>query len=308
MIAPAAAHSVIVLPGSNQAASVNASADDFYFDVGETANLFLYIIHPEGANFAEIGEAFNITQKVLSPDGTLQNVTVTRSSSNVSYDIGDGNSVTANWYSSNIKLDQEGVYYVLSSQKGYDENGEQTRERNSVTVLYSGDSSTGWDNLKKTGLDSGAKAILHPTADARAIQSGSSLSFFLTGDIRWFENEVTDPADILDPLPVIAGVYTTPSQMAADGAGLSIESQVISNANPTVSFKLTQSGVWTFMAVNEKGEIGDDNYQSVYVMPVKTAGTGSDADDDEDSSIPGLGIIGLIACVGIAGALFMRRK
>lgn len=305
MLLPAAAHSVIVLPGSNQAASVNASADDFYFSVNETAHLFLYIIHPADSNFAEIGEAFNITQKVISPDGTLQNVALTRSDSNVSYDIGDGTTVTTNWYSSDIKLDQEGVYYILSTQKGYNEQGEQNRERNSVTVLYSGNSSTGWDNLKKNGLDSGMPAILHPTTDARTIQPGSSLSFFLTGNVSWFENEVADSSDVLNPLPVIAAVYTNPGQMEANGSGVLVESVVTSNANPTVSFNLTEPGVWTFMAVNEKGEIGGDNYQSVYVMPVPKSGTGS---GDEDSSIPGIGILGLIACVGVAGALFMRRK
>ncbi|WP_316558817.1 hypothetical protein [Methanimicrococcus stummii] len=308
MVMPAAAHSVIVFPGADQAKSVNVTADDFYFNVGDTAKLYLYIIHPSEANYAEIGESFNMSQQVIYPNGTIAPVTLTRSTSNVSYDVGDDTIVTANWYSSNIKLDQEGVYYVYSDQKAYDDNGVQTRERTSVTVLYAGDSSTGWDNLGKSGLKTGASVVLNPTADPRNIQAGSSLSFKLTGDMKFFEQEVTDPKDILNPLPVEVGIYTTPSQMKANGPGAHTLVHVKSNADPTFSAGVPSEGVWTFVALNQEGEIGDDQYQAVFVMPVSAKNSGSGSDSDDDGSIPGVGVIGLIACIGIAGALIMRRK
>ncbi|WP_318786459.1 hypothetical protein [Methanimicrococcus hacksteinii] len=319
MVAPAAAHSVIVLPGASQAQSVNATANNFYYNVGDTANLYLYIIHPSESNFAEIAETFNMTQQVIYPNGTIAPVGLTRSSGNVSYDLGNDTFVTANWYSSNIKLDQEGVYYIYSAQKGYDDSGAQTRERGSVTVLYAGNSSTGWDNLKKSGLQTGAPVLLYPATDARGVQAGTSVNFTFAGNMSFFAQEVEDAKDVLDPLPVEAAIYTTPSQMKANGAGIHTLLHVKSNSNPTFSAGVTAAGVWTFMGVNQEGEIGDDNYQAVYVMPVLAASSGgndngngsgndSGSTEDGDSSIPGVGVIGLIACIGIAGALFMRRK
>lgn len=321
MAAPAAAHSVIVFPGASQDASVNVKADDFYFKVGDTANLYLYIIHPAEANYAEIGPDFNLTQQVIYPNGSIANVTLTRSASNVSYDTGDGNSVTANWYSSNIKLDQEGVYYINSIQKGYD-NGTQTRERQSITVLYAGNSSTGWDNLKKVGLNTSANVVLAPNTDTRNIKAGTSVNFIFLGNMSFFAQEVSDSKDVLDPLPVEVAEYITPSQMKANGEGLLTTTHVKSNANPTFTATVSKAGVWTFMGVNEEGEIGGDNYQAVYVMPVSASsnsgneGNGSNSSNsnnsnstgDDDSSIPGIGVVGIIACLGVAGALFMRRK
>lgn len=317
LVVPAAAHSVVVLPGSNQNDSVNAQPEDFYFNVGDTANLFLYIVHPADANFAEIGAEFNMTQQVIYPNGTIAPVTLTRSASNVTYDLGNGTEVTTNWYSSNITLDQEGVYYVFSSQKGYDGNV-QNRERNSYTVLYAGNSSTGWDNLRNRGLNVGAQVIIHPTTDARNIRTGSSLTLNLTGNVSWFANEVTNASDVLDPVPVIGAVYTNPNAMRTGGPGVDIDTHVRSNAEPTVTFNLSAPGVWTFIVANEDGNIGGDNYQAVYVMPVLSNTTGNGTGNatnnttnnstNDDSSIPGIGVIGLIACIGVAGALFMRRK
>ena len=318
MVMPAAAHSVIVLPGVNQAGSINATADDFYYNVGDTAKLYLYIIHPAEANFAEIADTFNMSQQVIYPDGSIANVTLTRSTTNVTFDVGNDTSVTANWYTSDIKLDQEGVYYISSIQKGYD-NGTQNRERQSVTVLYAGNSSAGWDNLKKLGLNTTSKVVLYPDVDVRNVKAGTSLNFSLAGNMSFFAQEVTDSKDVLDPLPIEIAEYVNPSQMKANGEGVHSVTHVKSNANPTFSANVTKAGVWTFMGLNEEGEIGGDNYQAVFVMPVSAAssgsgsgnesnGTGNNSSGEDDSSIPGVGVIGIIACLGIAGALYMRRK
>ncbi len=318
MVMPAAAHSVIVLPGADQSGSINATAGDFYYNVGDTAKLYLYIIHPAEANFAEIADTFNMSQQVIYPNGSIANVTLTRSSSNVTYDVGNDTSVTTNWYASEIKLDQEGVYYISSIQKGY-ENSTQNRERQSVTVLYAGNSSAGWDNLKKFGLNTTSKVVLSPDSDVRNVKAGTSLNFTLTGNMSFFAQEVNDSKDVLDPLPIEIAEYVTPSQMKTNGEGIHSVTHVRSNANPVFSADVTKEGVWTFMGLNEDGEIGGDNYQAVFVMPVSatssgngtgngTNGSGNNSSGEGDSSIPGVGVVGILACLGIAGALYMRRK
>lgn len=312
LIAPASAHFVVTLPGDTQNASINATADSFYYDVGDTVRLFLYIIHPADANFAEIADTFNMSQQVIYPNGTIAPVTLTRSAGNATYDIGNGQTTTANWYSSNITLDREGVYYVFSSQKGYDNNSTLTRERNSFTALYVGNSSEGWDNLQKLGHNTGANVTVYPTTDVRDFKSGSALSVRVDGNLSWYEQESENPAAVYDPLPVIFAEYTNPFIMNTVGEGIDIDGHVASNNNPVATATLEKAGVWVVVALNEEDGEDRDNFQAAYVMPVSFAsGSGNESGSDSgdgDSSIPGVGFFGLIVCIALAGAFILRKK
>lgn len=305
LVFPASAHYVAIFPGASQTESINATAESFYFEKGDSTNLYLYIVHPTDANFAEIGENFQINMTLIAPNGTETPVSIKRSSGNVSYETIDGAIVTANWYVGSVKFDQDGVYYVKGSQKGFDDNGTMTRERYTVAPLYVGSSSAGWDNVKTYGHTSGIPVTIYPTSDPNSIKENSSLTFSVDGNLSWFENEVENPAPVKNPFPIRAEVYVNPYELKANGPSEGIYTYL--DANMTKSFAFNDSGVWSVVSLNQDLGEDRDNYQTVYMLPVLPHSSGNSTGDD-DSSIPGIGVIGIIACLGVAGALFMRRK
>ncbi|WNY25296.1 LPXTG cell wall anchor domain-containing protein [Methanolapillus millepedarum] len=301
LTAPASAHNVMIFPADNQPDSVNITADHFYFNVGDSTNLYLYIIHGPDGGYAEIAPNFNITMTLIAPDGTITPVTATRSDGNVTYDKGNGTMVTANWYFGNVTLNQEGVYYIMGTQRGYDENGTLTRERFSFSPLYVGNSTKGWDNIQTYGQAAGANVTVSPTADPKNIQVNSSLTFKISGDLNWFLNEKEDPVPVKNPFPIVAEAYVPPTQVASKGPGTDINSHVDSNMTHTFAFDMGEA--WAIVAVNQEEGEDRDNFQSVFVLPVQTS-----ADDAGEKTTPGLGFLGIAACIGIAGVLVLRKK
>ena len=308
LVVPASAHYVTIFPGSSQAESVNVTAENFYFNKGDSTNLYLYIIHPADSNFAAIGEAFQINMTLIAPNGSETPVSLARSPETVSYDIGNGSVVRTNWYSGTVTLSQDGVYYVKGSQKGFDENGVLTRERYTVAPLFVGNSSTGWDNIQKIGHNAGIPVTIFPTSNPKNMTASNSLVFSVDGNLSWFENEAENPTPIKNPFPIRAESYVSPFEMKANGPSEGIYTHL--NSNMTKAIQFGHAGVWSVVTLNQDLGEDRDNYQTVYMLPVlSTAGNNSGGDTDGDSSIPGIGILGVIACIGIvAGALFMRRK
>ncbi|WNY27469.1 hypothetical protein [Methanolapillus ohkumae] len=296
---PASAHNVIIFPADNQPDSINVTAGNFYFNAGDSTNLYLYIIHSPEAGFAEIGPNFKINMTLIAPDGTITSVDAVRSAGNVSYDVGNNTTMTANWYMGNVTLDQEGVYYVMGAQRGYDENGTLTRERFSFSPLFVGNKTTGWDNLEKYGQTAGANVMVVPTASPKDISVNDSLAFKVVGDLNWFLNEKEDPVPVKSPFPIFAEAYAQPSKVAAGTTGTEIAAHV--DANMTHAFTFDMGEAWAIVAVNQEEGEDRDNFQSVFVLPVS-----AEAADEKEA--PGIGFLGIVACVGLAGLMFMRRK
>ena len=337
---------LVVFPGATQAASINVTANDFYFSKGDSTNLYLYLVEPSDADFSVIANNSEIIQKVIYPNGTIASLSPVRSSGTVTYLIEFDDLTTANWYSSNITFDQEGVYYIYSSQKGYNNQNTLIRERNSFTVLYVGNNSTGWDNLQKLGRNAGAAVTVYPITEARNLKSDTPLSFYVDGNFSWFEQEIERPATVRNPLPVKAAEYHSPFKTMIYDDGIDIDGYVRSNTDPVASFTLPKEGVWTIVALNERGDDGRDNFQVTYVMPVLQGSTfGHTTQPSGNDSIPNesprdgyyndngyheygspsysshfslsiivifvllivIGFVGLLACVCVAGVLLLRR-
>jgi len=301
---PASAHYVAIFPADSQQESINVTAEDYYFNINEKTNLYLYVVHPPDSYFTEArenGPNLDIGMNLIAPDGTVQKISVQHAPNNVTYDTGE-RIVTARWYVGSVTLNQEGVYYVQGYQKGFTD-GTMTRERYTFCPLYVGNSSTGWDNVKKYGHDAGSPVTVYATSNPKGLTEASSMSFFVDGDLDWFLNEADDPAPLHNPLPIRAEQYASPAEILKNGPGIGIYEHV--NSNMTKSFTFNDDGVWFVIALNQELDEDRDNYQTVYMIPVlpKTPA------GDKDNSVPGIGIIGLIACIGIAaGALYMRRK
>ena len=278
---------LVVFPGATQAASVNVTANDFYFSKGDSTNLYLYLVEPSDADFSVITANSEIIQKVIYPNGTIASLSPVRFSGTVMYPIEFDDHTTANWYSSNITFDQEGVYYIYSSQKGYNNQNTLVRERNSFTVLYVGNNSTGWDNLQKLGRNVGSAVVVYPITEARNIKSDTPLSFYVDGNFSWFEQEVERPAHVRNPLPVKAAEYLSPFKTTIYDDGIDIDGSVRSNTDPVASFTLPKEGVWTIVALNERGDDGRDNFQVTYVLPVQQGSTfGNTAQPSAPDSSP----------------------
>ena len=292
LVGTASAHYVAIFPADSQPESVNVTLDNYYFNVNDTTNLYLYIVHPIDSFYAEIGPDFEIGMKLIAPDGTIKTVPVQRSEGNVTYDTGE-RIVTANWYVGSVTLDQEGVYYVEGSQKGYTD-GTVTRERYTYSPLYVGNSSTGWDNIQKYNVD--APVIVYPTSNPIGIKS--SLKVAVSGSLNWFLNEAENPAPLHNPFPVRAEVYVNPFDAKANGASEGIYDHLESDNTKTFTFNT--DGVWFIVALNQELDEDRDNYQSVYVVPVGAP--------KRDQSVPGIGIVGVLACIGLACAVMYRKK
>ena len=346
-VAPAIASptTLVVFPGATQAASINVTANDFYFNKGDSTNLYLYLVEPSDADFSVITSTSEITQKVIYPNGTIASLNPVRSAGTATYLIDFDDRTTANWYSSSITFDQEGVYHIYSSQKGYNSQNTLIRERNSFTVLYVGNNSTGWDNLQKFGQNAGAAVVVYPMTEVDDLKSGTSVSFYVDGNFSWFEQEIERPANVRNPLPVKADEYLSPSKTMIRDDGIDIDGYVRSNSDPLVSFTLPREGVWTIVALNERGDDDRDNFQATYVMPVQKGsifnsvsqsghGHGSvhqggyyengayyeyGSPSYGSSHARGMsvalllvvGFVGLLACVGVVGVvgvLLLRRR
>jgi|GEM_PF-1739170 len=271
LVAPAIASptTLVVFPGATQAASINVTANDFYFNKGDSTNLYLYLVEPSDSDFSVITSTSEITQKVIYPNGTIASLNPVRSAGTATYLIDFDDRTTANWYSSSITFDQEGVYHIYSSQKGYNNQNTLIRERNSFTVLYVGNNSTGWDNLQNFGQNAGAAVVVYPMAEVDDLKSGTSVSFYVGGNFSWFEQEVERPANVRNPLPVKADEYLSPFKTMLRDDGIDLDGYVRSNTDPIVSFTLPKEGVWTIVALNERGDDDRDNFQATYVMPVQ---------------------------------------
>ena len=303
LVGTASAHYVAIFPADSQPESINVTAENYYFNVGESTNLYLYVVHPPDAYFTETGENgpnLDIGMNLIAPDGTVQKIQAQRASYNVTYDTGE-RIVTVRWYVGNVTLNQEGVYYVEGHQKGYTD-GIMTRERYTFCPLYVGNSSTGWDNVKKYGSSLGVPLPLYATANPRDIKEGSSMTFIVDGDLNWFLNEADDPVPLHNPLPIRAEQYASPTEIKNNGTGEGLYEHLTSNQ--TKSFTFNDDGVWFVIAVNQ--EVGEDrdNYQTAYMIPVLPAKGNSGG----DSSIPGIGFFGILACIGLAGVVIIHRR
>ena len=307
LVSTASAHYVAIFPADSQPESINVTAENYYFNVGETTNLYLYVVHPPDAYFTEAGENgpnLDIGMNLIAPDGTVQKIQAQRAANNVTYDTGE-RIVTVRWYVGSVTLNQEGVYYVQGYQKGFKE-GTMTRERYTFCPIYVGSSSTGWDNVKKYGHDLGAPVTVYAASNPKNITEASSMSFVLDGDLNWYLNEADDPAPLHNPLPIRAEQYANPYEIKRNGPGEGIYEHV--NSNMTKSFTFNDDGVWFIIALNQELDEDRDNYQTVYMIPVLPTKSSTPNTPEKDSSIPGIGFFGILACIGLAGAVIIHRR
>ena len=288
----ASAHYVAIFPANSQPESINVTTDNYYFNVNDTTNLYLYIIHPLDSNYAEIGPDFEIGMNLIAPDGTVKTIPVQRSAGNVTYDTGE-KMATANWYVGNVTLNQEGVYYVEAYQKGYTD-GAITRERYTFAPLYVGNSTTGWDNIKDHKKD--ATVVVYPMSVPKGITS--SLKVAVDGDLNWFLKASDENVTLHDPLPIVAEVYQNPAETKANGAAEGTYEHL--DADRTKTFTFNTDGVWFIIALNQEHGEDQDSFQSVYMIPVGTP--------KEESSVPGIGFFGILACFGLAGAVIIYKR